>query len=54
MIVRTEEEIDEVLDDIASIRDQVGTKFSGMSYEEGLEAMYNWLTDESEVNPLED
>ena len=52
-IVRTKEEIDEVLNEVNEIKNSVGSKFHGMSYEEGLEAMHDWLTGETDENPLE-
>lgn len=53
-IKRTEMEIDEVLDEASENIDAGTTKYSGLSYENGLQEMFDWLTaDESEASPME-
>ena len=51
-IVRSDDEIDDVLNECAEAEES-GSKFSGMSYEDGMMAMFHWLTDASEPGPLE-
>jgi len=46
-------ELNNVLTDIADIKDSVGSKFPGMSYEEGVEATILWLQGEG-AHPLEE
>lgn len=45
-IVRTEDEINALLNEIAETKDTQGTKFRGMSYEDGIEAAIRWLTEQ--------
>jgi len=55
-IQRTEAEIDQVLMEAEEGRSPSGSKFPGMSYEEGILAMYRWLTDDAdqiECHPME-
>lgn len=52
-IVRTQEEIDDVLNECVEIENNEGSRFHGMSYEQGLQDMYAWLVGESNDNPLE-
>ena len=44
-IVRTEDEINDLLNEVAETKDTQGTKFRGMSYEDGIEAAIRWLTE---------
>lgn len=50
---RTEDEVDEVMNKIAEIMDSVGTKWKGMSYEQGVRAAIEWLFEDG-PDPLED
>lgn len=52
-IVRTETEIDRVLNWAAEGVEQ-GTRYSGMSYEQGILDICDWLTGHSGVAPDED
>ena len=53
-IKRSKKEIDTVLNEAVDHIGSGTTKFSGLSYEEGLREMYYWLTqDEPDVNPME-
>jgi len=52
--MRSDEEINEVLNEISQIKDDVGTKFPSMSYEEGVEAALLWMKGETEENPMEE
>ena len=49
-IVRTQEEINEVMQWAEDALDQ-GTHYAGMSYEEGITAMYNWLMGDNDDRP---
>lgn len=51
--VRTAQEVDEVYE-AARNTQSIGTKFSGMTYEEGIIATIEWLKGESFDNPMED
>ena len=52
-IERTDKEIDDLLDRVTDACER-GTAFRGMTYEEGLRAMFDWLTDdEPRYDPLE-
>lgn len=54
-IRRTQKEIDDVLNRASQGIDSGRSKFWGMNYEEGLRAMYDWLTkDEPECDPMDD
>ena len=44
---RTENEIDDLLDKLAEQESQGGSKFPGMTYEDGIKAMLEWLTDKN-------
>ena len=51
-IVRTQKEIDEQLD---KITDGIhASKYPGMTYEQGAEIMYQWLTGETDSLPIEE
>lgn len=52
-IVRSDSEIDECLNKAMEALD-TGSKWPGMSYEEGVEAAIKWLTEEQSLNPMED
>lgn len=52
-VKRTQEEIDEVLNKAADGMDD-GSKWPGMSYEQGVDAAIRWLTGESEDNPMDE
>ena len=53
-IKRSQEEIDQVLNEAQKITEAGPSKFSGLKYEDGLVAMYEWLTeDEPEFGPME-
>lgn len=52
-ITRTQKEIDDVLNKAADGMDD-GSKWPGMSYEQGVDAAIRWLTGESEDNPMDE
>lgn len=52
-IVRTQEEIDEVLNTASEIINTEGSRYHGMSFEEGIRDMYEWLVGNTDDNPLE-
>lgn len=51
-IVRTEKEIEAQIQKAEDASND-GSMYPGMSYEEGMLAMYQWLTGEVEDKPLE-
>lgn len=51
-IVRTDKEIDEVLNK-ASESMEHGSKYPGMSYEDGIKNMYEWLCGLIDDDPME-
>lgn len=50
VIIRTEEEIDEVMNFAAQGEDE-GTQYPSASYEEGIRAMYEWLIGDTDCPP---
>lgn len=44
-LVRTEQEINDLLNQACEIIDEKGTEYPGMSYEEGIIQAIGWLTD---------
>jgi hypothetical protein len=52
-IVRTDEEIDQLLNECCDQINTGGSKFSGMTYEQGLDAAIRWLTGDADEYPLE-
>lgn len=53
-IVRKQAEIDELLDDCAEAEADGKTKFSGMTYEQGITEAIRWLTEKDAEHPLAD
>lgn len=53
-IVRSQEEIDDVLNKVSDQLDEGGSKFPGMSYEDGLRSMQAWLVGDSDDHPMDD
>ena len=53
MIIRTEEEINDVLNKAVEGVDG-GSKWPGMSYEQGVQETIDWLTGNSDHNPMEE
>lgn len=52
-IIRSDHEIDEVLNAASEQIDAGTTKFAGMTYEEGLREMHDWLIGDSVDSPME-
>lgn len=52
-IIRDESEIDEIINETHIIENEEGSRYPGMSYEQGLRDMYEWLIGDSDDNPLE-
>ena len=50
----TQEQIDEVLNKISVQADKGGSKWPGMTYEQGVEAALMWITGVWEDNPIDD
>jgi hypothetical protein len=49
----TESEIDDVLNQCMETADNGGSKFPGMSYEQGVQAALEWMRGDG-TNPLDD
>lgn len=49
----TQTEIDDVLNECSEIADNEGTKYPGMTYEQGVAAGIRWATGDDSTNPLE-
>ena len=49
----SQSEIDDVLDKCLDQEDEGGSRFPGMTYEQGVKAGIDWLTDDG-AHPLED
>ncbi len=49
-IIRSEEEINDVLNWVIEAATK-GSHYPGMSYEEGVESMYDWLVGDSDERP---
>ena len=52
-IVRTQEEIDDVLNESFQALETGRSRYPGMTYEQGIEDMYHWLVGDSD-DPLFD
>jgi len=52
-IIRSDEEIGEVVNKAFDFREQ-GSPFFGMSYEDGILNMLDWLTGNTDDNPMDD
>ena len=53
-IVRTEKEINQLLNECAEAEDMGTTKFPGMTYEQGIKEAIEWLSGDSNCYPLAD
>jgi hypothetical protein len=53
MIVKSKAEIEDLLSRAVELAED-GSKFPGMSYEEGIIAALRWLTESDEPDPLEE
>ena len=51
-IVRSQDEIDQVLDACAEQTDAGTTRFRGERYESGIVSMWDWLTGRVDDNPM--
>jgi hypothetical protein len=50
----TSDEIDKVLDDVIEQQAKGGSRYPGMTYEEGIDATIRWMNGDSDENPYED
>lgn len=50
----TDEQVDDVINMAYEIKDEQGTKWPGMSYEDGVLAALRWVTGEEDENPFEE
>lgn len=51
---REEEEFDDVINTAYEIKDEVGSKWPGMSYEDGVIAALEWAKGERDEHPFEE
>lgn len=51
---RTSSEIDDVLNTAYEIKDTEGTRYRGMSYEDGVTATLEWIKGDQDENPFEE
>jgi hypothetical protein len=51
--MRTRDEINDLMDKAAEGINE-GSRFPGMSYEEGIRAAIEWLTEENDEHPLDE
>lgn len=52
-MTRTEEEINDLLNKCAESEDTGESKYPGMTYEQGIKAAIEWLTGDTDDNPLD-
>lgn len=52
--VRNDDEVDEVLNAAGAQIEQGATKYSGLTYEDGVDAGIRWLTGHDDASPMED
>ena len=52
-IIRTTEEIERVLE-LADEGENFGTKYRSLNYEQGIKALYGWLTESEVTHPFEE
>ncbi len=50
-IVRTSDEIDDLLNEVAEATDEGRTRFAGMTFEQGVADCYRWLTEPEAEHP---
>ena len=53
-IVRTEQEVNQLLNECVEAEEMGTTKFPGMTYEQGLKDAIEWLCGDSSCYPLDD
>ncbi len=52
-VTRTDDEINNLRNDVAGRIDEGGSRYPGMSYENGIEEVLSWLFGENEDHPYE-
>ncbi|QJD53287.1 hypothetical protein SEA_TEMPO_65 [Microbacterium phage Tempo] len=50
----TEEQVDDAINTAYELKDEVGSKWPGMSYEDGVIAALEWIKGDREENPFEE
>jgi hypothetical protein len=53
-MVRTDDEINGVIDAANDAINEHGSKFPGMSFEDGVKHALEWVTGETDENPMEE
>lgn len=54
LVVRSEEEVDDLSNRVSEVKDTVGTKWKGMTFEDGIRSTIDWLVGDQDEDPLED
>lgn len=52
-VVRTKEEIERVLEECDRLNKSGESRMYGMTYEQGVSAMYEWLIGDTDISPLD-
>ena len=53
-VTRTEEEVNEVIDKTAAQDNEGGSRWPGMTYEQGVRNALDWILGNNDDNPMED
>lgn len=53
-VVRTEDEIDELLNECSECEETGDSHFPGMSYENGVKAAIEWLNGDTDSHPIKE
>lgn len=53
-VMRTEDEVNDLLNQCVEAEDSGRSKFPGMTYEQGVRNAIDWLTGNSDDNPMAD
>lgn len=53
MITRTQDQIDDILNECSELIDEGTSKFPGMTYEQGVEAAIRWMSGDEDTSPME-
>ncbi len=54
IVTRTDEEIDAVVNECTELENQGGSKFPGMSYEQGVKNALDWVVGNCDESPMDD
>jgi hypothetical protein len=54
VVLRSDEEVRELLGEVSRLIELGESRFAGMSYEEGVDGAVRWLTGQSDEHPMAD